>query len=390
MDLLTRDELKTLLLDLPGPCVSLFMPAHRGGAEQDPIRFRKLLTEAEKRLTAGGQRSPEARELLQPARELLDEPLFWHNQSDGLALFLAPGFLRYYRLALAFEEQLLVEKRFVVRPLLPLVTGDGRFFVLALSQKGIRLLQGTRFQIRELDVAGVPASLAEVLGPADRDEMRTFHAHPTGGRGNWGAIFHGVGFVDHKTDLLRYFQRIDRGLHELLHKERVPLVVATVEYLLPLYRQANTYPHLLEQGIEGNPDRLSNQELHTKAWSLVEPGYRKTLEGAAGLYRRLVGTGKTSCELREVVPAACEGRIETLFVPAQAPKWGRYDPASGVIEHAQPELGDEDLHNLAAVHVLRHGGAVYAVTPDELPGGTGLAAIYWLPQHRGLKSERED
>jgi hypothetical protein len=30
-------------------------------------------------------------------------------------------------------------------------------------------------------------------------------------------------------------------------------VLAGVEYLLPIYREANTYPHLLAEGIHGNP-----------------------------------------------------------------------------------------------------------------------------------------
>jgi hypothetical protein len=41
MDLFTRDDLQTLLAEHPSPCVSLFMPAHCGGAEADPIRWRK-------------------------------------------------------------------------------------------------------------------------------------------------------------------------------------------------------------------------------------------------------------------------------------------------------------------------------------------------------------
>jgi hypothetical protein len=47
MDLFTREDLKTLLAQHPSPCVSLFMPAHRGGSEEDPIRWRKHLAEAE-------------------------------------------------------------------------------------------------------------------------------------------------------------------------------------------------------------------------------------------------------------------------------------------------------------------------------------------------------
>lgn len=33
-----------------------------------------------------------------------------------------------------------------------------------------------------------------------------------------------------------------------------PLVLAGVEYLLPIYRRANTYPYLLDGGVTGNPE----------------------------------------------------------------------------------------------------------------------------------------
>jgi hypothetical protein len=40
-----------------------------------------------------------------------------------------------------------VTDRFHIKPLLPLLSGDGRFYVLALSQSEVRLLQGTRYSV---------------------------------------------------------------------------------------------------------------------------------------------------------------------------------------------------------------------------------------------------
>jgi hypothetical protein len=40
MDLFTREDLKVLLAKHPSPCLSLFLRTHRGGAEDDPIRWR--------------------------------------------------------------------------------------------------------------------------------------------------------------------------------------------------------------------------------------------------------------------------------------------------------------------------------------------------------------
>src|SRR5208282_5996002 len=122
MDLFTRDDLKTLLGEHPSPCISLFMPAHRGGAEEDPIRWRTHLVEAEERLVKAGWRGAEVKELLAPGWHLLEDITFWKNQSDGLAALLAPKFLRLFRLPLAFKGLVVVANRFSFIPLLPLIS----------------------------------------------------------------------------------------------------------------------------------------------------------------------------------------------------------------------------------------------------------------------------
>ena len=382
MDLLTREDLKTLLAPRQSPCISIFMPTHRGGAEADPILWRKQLAKAEEQLLAAGLRTSEAQELLESGRRLLEDSSFWSHQCDGLAFFLAPQFVRVYRLPMTFEELVVVADRFHVKPLLPLLSGSGRFYVLALSQNGVRLLQGTRHSVSAVDLKGLPRNLAEALHVRDRDEAIEFHGLRPGSNATWGSVFHGLGgdFEEHKPDLLRYFQLIDRNLHPLLREERAPLVVAAVEYLLPIYRTANTYPHLLEKGLEGNPDRLSEKELHDRAWVLVQPHFEEAQQKAGAQYRQLAGTGRTASNLKEIVSAASRGQIETLFVARDQQCWGKFDPSTGQVdEHAREEPGDEDLLNVAALHTLRHGGTVYAVEPGQVPEGDLIAAVFCLP-----------
>jgi hypothetical protein len=400
MDLFTRDDLKTLLAECPAPCVSLFLSTHRGGSEADPIGWRKHLAEAEERLIQSGWRAADAKEWLAPGRHFLDDVTFWKNQSDGLAVFLAPppaasegggkgeGFLRLFRLPLAFTDAVVVGNRFAIIPVLPLLNGNGRFFVLALSQHAVRLLQGTHYSVSEVDLMGVPRSLAEAFLTQEGKEPFTFHGRRAGaGLGSWAGIFHGhgVGIDEPKEDLLHYFQKIDRGLHAVFHEEQAPLVLAAVDYLQPIYRQANTYAHLLDRGIDGNPDRLSSRELHDRAWPLVKPLFEAAQQRAATQYRQLSGTGRTSGTLEAVVAAAYEGQVETLFVARGRPVWGIFDPGAGRLEqHEKPLAGDVDLVDLAAAHTLTHGRTVYAVEPDQVPSGTMVAALFHLPlpKHR--------
>jgi hypothetical protein len=383
MDLFTRGDLETLLVEHPSPCVSLFLPTHRGGSEEDPVRWRKHLVEAEARLAESGRRVAEVKRLLEPARHLLADASFWRNQSDGLAAFLAPQFLRLFRLPLAFKERVVVGSRFSVAPLLPLLSDNGRFFVLALSQKAVRLLHGTRHGVSEVDLRGVPQNLAEALLTHEAKQPFSFFGRRAGeGAGGWGGIFHGhgVGIDDKKEELLQYFQKIDRGLHPLLREEKAPLVLAAVEYLQPIYRQANSYAHLLQCGIDGSPDRLSNEELHQRAWPLIRPLFEEARQRAAAEYQQLADTEHASCELEAIVAAACGGRVETLFVALGRQVWGVFDPTAGRVEVHERELaGDADLLDLAAGYTLAHGRTVYTVEPDQVPSGTDAAAIFCLP-----------
>lgn len=382
MDLFQRSDLRDLLAEHERPCLSLYMPTHRGGSEEDPIRFRKLITAAEERLTASGLSAPEARTFLEPLQSLLKDEFFWRHQSDGLAVFLSRDLQRVFRLPCPFQEELQVGGLFLVSPLLPLLQGDGRFFVLALSQNGVRLFQGTRFTISPIDLRGVPQTLAEALATHDRDEILTFHGRPTSGRG-WGAIFHGhgVGIDDEKNDLLRFFQKIDRALHTVLREEHAPLVLAAVDYLQPIYREANTYPGLVANGLDGSPDHLGEAALHDRAWKIVEPGFREHIQQACSRYHEAAAAGKATADLSKVVMAAYRGELETLFVALDQHRWGVVDPARGEVTlHEESQPGDGDLSNFAAIHTLRHGHVVYALPADKLPVRSCLAGIFHLPK----------
>lgn len=50
-----------------------------------------------------------------------------------------------------------------------------------------------------------------------------------------------------KNELLRYFRLVSDGLTEFLNGDRVPFVLAGVEYSLPIYKEANTYPNLIDR-----------------------------------------------------------------------------------------------------------------------------------------------
>lgn len=385
MDLLSRDNLRELAEKTGKWCVSIYVPTHRASREtaQDRTLLKNLLDQAEAQLTARGLRGPDARDLLAPGRALLEDAAFWVHQSDGLTLLLAPGHTKVHRLPIKFRGLLVVGERFHLTPLVPMLNGDGTFYVLALNQKHVRVLQGSRWSVRELELARIPTSLAEALKYDVLEKELNLHTHhhqgnEYGGKGE--AFFHGQGAGGddtHKRRLRQYFQQIDRGLHELLHDKRAPLVLAGVDYYFPLYREANTYNFLVDGGIEGSPNGLNPQELHDRAWPVVEPVFRKKEQEALAAYQQAIGTGRASGDLPDILRAARDGRVGTLFVMRDRQQWGKFDPQTGGAElHNESQAGNQDLLDLAAVQTLLNSGAVYVLDPAQMPGKAVAAAVY--------------
>ena len=381
MDTITMKELKTFLPRHPGWHVSLFMPTHRTGreTEQDPIRFKNLLREAEERLLAKGLRSPDVREMLKPAKRLLQEPSFWRNQSHGLAVLLTSEEFHFYRLPLPFEELVVISQCFHLKPLFPFFASDGHFYILALSQNQVRLLEGTRHTVDEINLESMPASMAEAFQHERFERESQSHTVTSEGQRRSSTAFHGHDLGDEgKGRILRWFRRIDDELPNLFIGRQSPMVLAGVEYLFPLYKEANTYPHLLEEGIAGNPEELTPEELHARAWPLVQPTFMEAREEAVARYSQLVGTGQTTADVREAVLAAHRGRVNVLFVALGIQVWGKFDPSTDTVHlHQDHEPGDEDLLDLTAIQSILNGGTVYAVEPEQVPEhGAPLAAVF--------------
>lgn len=378
MDRFSHLELRSLIEQSKAPCVSIYLPAHRvkEEAQQDPIRLKNLLRQVERHLADAGLEPAEVVKMLEPAQGLLDDRTFWQHQADGLALFLCKGCMRSYRLPLRFEEQVVVSNQFCLRPLFPLLTGDGEFYLLALSQKAVKLFKGSRFHMAEMPLRNVPANLAAVTQHEERQRLLQVRTGPRSG-GDRGMYYgHGDGGDIKRDGLMEYFRLVNRGLRETLGDTYAPLVLAAVESHFPLYREANTYPNLADEGVTGNPDEASTEDLHQQAWEILASLFHREQREATATYERLAGTGRTAGSVASILPAAYHGRVESLFLPAGRTVWGRFEPETGEVTVAEgPANGSLDLLNLAAILTHMQKGTVYTVAPGQVPGNGEAAAL---------------
>ncbi len=161
-------ELKTLVSHESGECVSLYMPIQRenGQTREAHIRLKNLLRDAETQLGAMNVSRDDATAILAPGHALLDNADFWSQSREGLALFMGKDFFRQFddtSIAVNFSEMLFVADHFQIKPLLPLLADNGQFYILALKQDHIGLLQATRDSIRPVDLVGAPDNIQDAL-----------------------------------------------------------------------------------------------------------------------------------------------------------------------------------------------------------------------------------
>lgn len=371
MDLFTKHDLELLTRERTGMCVSLYLRRQGTGSEvqQDTINFNNMLAAVQEELTALGMDRPDARNFIKPARALVSDNAFWQLPSRGLALFLAEGFFQPYRLPIPLDDMLGVSGRFHLKPLLPLVTEDTEYYLLVLSQRKIRLFHGSRFGLAKEAVPGIPDAMKETISKEQNEAFQQRQARPGGAAGRGGPR--------DDENISRYFPDVSKGMCELLGSRNTPLVIAGVEYLLSLYRQANTYPGLLANEIKGDLDALRAEALQQQAWPLVEPLVKKRREEALKELDAMMGTDKASTSTPEIVSASYKGRVRTLVLSGKRHEWGKVDRSRGGAVSSlcrREEEGCEDLYDFAAVQTLLKGGKVFVVD-DPAAKGAPLAAL---------------
>ena len=367
MDLLTRTDIDVLTAQEPGEHVSAFLPTRRDAG--DPLRLRNLLDEVHAVLVAHGTRRPDVDTFLEPARHLQDDARAWDRMSDGLAVYLRPGAMHVYRVPVPLPEVAVVGDRFVVGPILRMVTEEEHFVLVALDRHDVRLLEGTRGRLEEVDLAEVPTSLRDLQSEARG--RSTPLARPLG-RG--AAVFYGHGGgdeSDRKDEVRAFFRTVAGGIAEVLRDRRTPMVLAGLPEAVAMYRDVNPYAPVLDVAVEGAP--RSAEELHAAAWPLVADHAARAGRAAVDRLGELLGTGRATTDPAAAAGAAQEGRVETLLLPLLETCWAS---APHVVELGDGAVADCELADDAAVATLRTGGRVVLVPAGDLPGAVGAVLRY--------------
>jgi hypothetical protein len=373
-----------------GPCISIYLPTQRPFPQdqQNATRFRNLLKEVEQSLVSAlDEKSTIA--LMTPLHELAQDQEFWTHATDGLAVFVSPGYFRLVQLQRTPPQIAIVAERFHVKPMLRIVQSADRYQVLALTRRDIRMFEGNRDVLDEIDLApGVPRTITEALGEEITQKQVFGYSSGTGhvagspgGRNYRGmkmGIRHGPVLRDDEigVDIERFFRAVARAVHEHHSKPSgLPLILAAPAQYHTHFRSVSQNPQLLDRAIDINPAALTVAELRARAWEVMEPEYLRRLSTLLDRYGAAHGAGTATDDPTAAAQAALQGRVGTLLLEAERQIPGRID--SGVLHTA--DLADSEVNDALddlAQMVLQTGGQVVIVPTERMPTRTGLAAIF--------------
>lgn len=383
-ELITRETLTELLNVSEQPCLSLYMPTHRAfpEREQDPIRFKNLLRQLREHLQ---ERFPGEQhdELMRPFEAYQDDRDFWNHPRGGVAMLGGRDFFKVFTLYRSVPERAIANVHPHIAPLLRIIQSADQYQVLALSRDEVRLFEGNRDQLIEVELAeGVPTNIVEALGSdltagdqsgrpdgfgaaSDRGDPAM---HESGGSGKQDEI---------DLDRERFFRAVDRAITEHYSRQSgLPLILAALPENQAAFREVSHNPQLVKAAVSVDQGSLDIEQLRKRCWEVMSKQYTSRLEDLLDQYGAARGKGLAGDDLGEIGRASFSGRVATLLVEADRVQPGKLDHSSGQVTLIGGEADKPDVLDELALHAMRNGAEVIVVPAERMPARSGAAAVY--------------
>ncbi|MEL7587530.1 MAG: hypothetical protein AAGU19_12515 [Prolixibacteraceae bacterium] len=362
-----KEKFQELASERSNYCTSIYISTQRVGENRESIlALKNQLSRISNQLLELGMSTGETERYLEPMRELTGSTGMWRFLSDSLCIFRSPDKFFYTTLPFEVDELGLVSNRFHLLPLLSVFNNNHRFLILRLSLNGNSLYKATTEDISEILVGDFfPENMQDSVGVDNEKSSLQFRGGQTGdGLGLYAGI--GPGKDLKEREIRKYLQDIDNGLTKVLDDFSLPLVVVSVEHLFSVFKSTTSYKNVYPHCIAGNYDHVKDHVLHEKALELLKPYFEQVKNEGKEKFRD--SPGKVTSNVNEVIRAAYEGKVDTLFIGKGAHVWGNFDPGTGVLRrHEDKKLLDNCLLDLAAQATFLKGGKVFVEKPEYLP-----------------------
>ena len=184
VDVPTLPEFRALASTRADACVSIYLPTTP--VTQDTaasrIALKNLTKQALEQLAAIGFDKRRLGAIGEQLADLAADDEFWKYQAVSLAVLVTPDTMRTFRLPHRLTAITEVSDRFHLKPLLRAIAFPDEAFVLALSEKNVRLVEVfADLPAQEIEVPALPESGADAV-KRDANDKRSQRISDRGGR----------------------------------------------------------------------------------------------------------------------------------------------------------------------------------------------------------------
>ncbi|WP_173019557.1 baeRF3 domain-containing protein [Streptomyces alkaliphilus] len=219
---LTADTLSRLRERRPYPAVTITLPTHRHGPDnnQDVIRLRNLIAATERRLTEAPHVSRQSRDaVVRQLRAAVDD-LDLRYTLDGLVVLADENEFHVWPVPRWVPERVVISDSWLTRNLVAARAAERSYHLLVVAADRAVLWRGAPEHIDEQEICGFPMSMPSV--PEQNFDPERMHR--TGGPDSLYAQEHTKSF----------FRDIATAVEEVCRKEPLPLFVAGLPEALGL------------------------------------------------------------------------------------------------------------------------------------------------------------
>jgi len=382
---LSREAIRGLLKQAPkAPAVTIYLPTHRAATPphmtEDQIRLKNLCTKAITILKNRDDGHSLRQILTDKLEELLSDPAFWENQTEGLLICARPSVFRMFNLPVETEEYVAVADHFHLAPIFGVLQDMQKYYVLVLAKHHPRLLVGTMYGLEPTDIT-LPESLEQGLNIDEAPQKRELQGSSVGSSmGTSGYNGRGGAKNPVNDERLRFWRMVDRAITSKADP-KLPMILAGVASELSEYRAVSHYPNLTERAIHGSFNGTAAHDLYEPALKII----RKELLNPAhddviAEYKRAKGQAPelAARDVAAIADAAQKGRVDKLLLAdiRYTTDTVRDDTVAKPVLTFPPEESAQAVNDIA-YQIWNSGGQIVDIEKTHMPerGALMLATL---------------
>lgn len=357
--------------------VSIYLSTHRRSPEndQDKIRFKNLVAEAEKQLQASSTKRDYAKliENLDAVLTDLDRRV-WRHAEEGLAVFASEDAVYVRKLGYPVDDVAVASDRFYIKPLIRDFQYGGHCYVLALSKDRFEVYAANDCVLEKIELPeGVGNRLQDVFD--DFDNRSSVNA---GSYGGLEPLFHGHGSKSEivEKETVKFFRYVNDVFTEHFSRTNgYPVILVGLPQHQADFRAIATIPGLIERGIDTTPASMQETDLQAAACTIMKELRDSSIAKVLGMYGLHHSRGLATSDPSEIAHALMRRTVAVLFIEENGVVPGSMNEDTGAISRDASGQWSGDLADQFARLAFGGGGEVYSVTEDLMPSDTGVAAM---------------